>query len=35
MLEVWVTGLADAADTTAWRLVREGTIIAIGEARRF
>jgi hypothetical protein len=30
-LEVWVTSLAYIADTTVWRLVRDGTVVAVSE----
>ncbi len=34
-LEVWVTSLADVADTTVWRLMRQGTVIALHEVGGF
>ena len=34
-LEVWVTSLADVADTTIWRLMRKGTAIALHEVGGF
>jgi hypothetical protein len=34
-LEVWVTSLADVADTTVWRLLRDGTVIALSEVGGF
>ena len=34
-LEVWVTSLEDVADTTVWRLVCDGTVIAMSEMGGF
>lgn len=34
-LEVWVTRFQNVADTTVWRLVREGTVIAVSEVGGF
>lgn len=34
-LEIWVTSLEDVADTTVWRLVRDGTVIAVSQVGGF
>ncbi len=34
-LEVWVTSFEDTADTTVWRLLREGAVIAMSEVGGF
>ena len=34
-LEVWVTSFEDTADTTVWRLLREGPVIAMSEVGGF
>lgn len=28
-LEIWVTGPVEASDTTVWRLIHEGAVVAI------
>lgn len=34
-LEVWVTRLEDVADTTVWRLLKSGSIVAIAQVGGF
>ena len=34
-LEVWVTTLEAVADTTVWRVLRQGTAIALHEVGEF
>lgn len=34
-LEVWVTSIQDVADTTIWRLMRNGSVIVLHEVGGF
>lgn len=34
-LEVWLTSLEDVADTTVWRLLRDGSLVAQAQVGEF